>query len=102
VQSDSVPICSSPCDVSAKPPSPTQNAENEAGLALQLATGTTQEPDTLVYATGAVGSAAPTAYPAQFELVDVPALATAGTANATAAVATTASTLSTHIEHIML
>ncbi len=61
VQSDSVPICSSPCDVSAKPPSPTQNAENEAGLALQFATGTTHEPDRLVYETGAAGSAAVTA-----------------------------------------
>jgi hypothetical protein len=61
VQSDSVPICSSPCEVSAKPPSPTQNAENEAGLALQLATGTTQEPETLEYAAGVAGSTDETA-----------------------------------------
>jgi len=42
-----------------------------------------------------------TAYPAQFELVEVAALATAGTANATPTVARTASGLSIHIEHIM-
>jgi hypothetical protein len=87
--------------VSEKPPSPTQNAENEAGLALQLATGTTQEPDTLVYAAGVAGSADETAYPAQFELVDVAALAAAGTTNATTAVARTPSTLGMDIEHIM-
>jgi hypothetical protein len=88
---DSVPICSSPCDVSEKPPSPTQNAENDAGVALQLATGTTHEPETLEYEAGAAGSADETAYPAQFELVDVAALATAGTTNATATVARSAS-----------
>ena len=91
VQSDSVPICSSPCEVSEKPPSPTQNVENRAGPALQFAAGCTQVPDTLVYVTGAAGSGDATAYPAQFELVEVAALASAtGIASAAAAMARSA------------
>jgi len=77
--------------VSEKPPSPTQNAEKAAGLALQFAAGCTHVPDTLVYATGVAESADATAYPAQFELVDVAALATPGTADAAATVARSAS-----------
>ena len=59
LQSTSVPICSSACEVSLKPPSPTQNAAYVFAPVVQDAAGSTHVPETLVKesGTGSVPSA---------------------------------------------
>jgi len=52
LQSTSVPICSSACEVSLKPPSPTQKAAYAFVPVVQDAAGSTQVPETLVNVSG--------------------------------------------------
>jgi len=65
VQSADVPTCSRACELAAKPPSPTQNADDVGSPLVQAAVGSFHIADTRLKPRGA-GVPLVTAYPAQF------------------------------------